>query len=60
MTQQSQQIISGAAMFAGFIVLGLGYTPDFASYPVNMICYLLGIGLMFGGIVYLIKAGKGR
>ncbi len=60
MTLQTQQKIAGAAMTLGFLILGLAYTPDFATYPVNMICYILGIGLMFGGIVYLIKAGRNR
>jgi len=53
MTKNSKVILSISSVIVGWLLCGFGFTTTI-GHPLSTICFLTGIGLSLGGLVFLI------
>jgi hypothetical protein len=53
MTKNSKVIVSSTSIIVGWLLCGFGYTTTI-GHPFSTICFLTGIGLSIGGLIFLI------
>lgn len=53
MTKTSKVVFSITSVIIGWLLGGFGYTTTI-GHPFSTICFLSGIGLSLGGIIFLI------
>jgi hypothetical protein len=47
-------MIALIAVFAGWLMIGVGYATPLGGHPINTIVFLSGFGLSFSGFVYFV------
>jgi len=53
MSKKSKVIFSITSIIVGWLLGGFGYTTTI-GHPLSTICFLAGIGLSLGGLIFLI------
>jgi len=53
MTKNSKVILSITSIIIGWLLCGFGFTTTI-GHPLSTICFLTGIGLSLGGLIFLI------
>jgi len=53
MTKNSKVMLSITSIIVGWLLCGFGYTTTI-GHPFSTICFLTGIGLSIGGLIFLI------
>lgn len=53
MTKTSKIVISITSIIFGWLLSGFGFTTT-SGHPLSTICFLFGIGLFLGGLIFLI------
>ncbi|HLO52858.1 MAG TPA: hypothetical protein VK169_01145 [Saprospiraceae bacterium] len=53
MNKTSKIVISITSIIFGWLLGGFGFTTTF-GHPLSTICFLSGIGLFLGGLIFLI------
>jgi hypothetical protein len=53
LTKSNKIIISSSSIIIGFLLNGLAFTTKI-GHPISTICLLIGLGMFFFGIIFLI------
>lgn len=54
MNKTRKILLSIITIIVGWLLGGLAYSTPIGGHPVNTICLLVGVGMLFSGIIWLI------